>query len=430
MNCAAGTTATTNKPTAAAAVAATAAGAKPAPGLGALLDSLGVRSRDRTAHGKEPCAVCSCPVEIVADNDGKIKSSSDTSSSTTSNVNRFNGRGAAISATVGAADAAALTPCVDVDAEALTILTASRNTALSAAGVGAAYTATAQKKGAAATRAAGVDVVGRVAAAESGVVLLAYKYTPLKDPKAVQDWQIALCTKLNLKGKIKIGVEGINLTCAGTVEDTTAYIAEVCSSSFFARIIHPGDFKRSTYSLPASSSPPLLGVSSTPSTSSPSPAPSNTCAPAPALAPGTASAAASASASASASAPQVEQHPFDALKVSLVEEIISLGVAPNTFPASSAGKHLKPSEFHNMLSTARSDVITIDCRNDYESKVGKFTNAVAPQVRKFSQWTDWTRRNASMLQDKTVLMYVCGNSPNIRPFLAFFLWWWGGGFAL
>ena len=67
-------------------------------------------------------------------------------------------------------------------------------------------------------------------------------------------------------------------------------------------------------------------------------------------------------------------------------------------PASAAGEHLTPSQFHRMVATTGtegSDVITVDCRNDYESKIGKFTDAVAPQVRKFSQWVEWTKKNVS-----------------------------------
>ena len=235
---------------------------EPEPGLGlkVMLDRLGVRAFDRHLKYTGPCTVCNCPVGIT------------TVSSSHGNGGGGGGGGggtaaAASSDGAGAAAAEGTRPsgmCEALDATTLPILLPTATATATATSTAlpsqntAAYTAAASSDGdggiavpvagsAGASTEASVSDTAIDAAAEGGVVLLAYKYTALANPRAVQEWQVALCNRLNLKGKIRVGVEGINLTCAGTVRDTTAYIAEVCSSPYFGGLMHPADFKRSTY---------------------------------------------------------------------------------------------------------------------------------------------------------------------------------------
>lgn len=51
-------------------------------------------------------------------------------------------------------------------------------------------------------------------------ILLYYKFTPLENAEEFTKEHLALCKKLNLKGRILISHEGINGTCSGTIEDT------------------------------------------------------------------------------------------------------------------------------------------------------------------------------------------------------------------
>ncbi len=51
---------------------------------------------------------------------------------------------------------------------------------------------------------------------EEGVVLLFYNYVEIPDPQEVCKWQKELCTQLQLKGKIRVAKEGINITLGGT----------------------------------------------------------------------------------------------------------------------------------------------------------------------------------------------------------------------
>ena len=44
------------------------------------------------------------------------------------------------------------------------------------------------------------------------------------------------------------------------------------------------------------------------------------------------------------------------------------------------GKHLKPAQVDELVAKRGDDVIFFDGRNAYEAKVGRFKNAVVPQV--------------------------------------------------
>lgn len=47
-------------------------------------------------------------------------------------------------------------------------------------------------------------------------VILFYKYVVVPDVEALRDFVDALCTRLQLNGKVRLASEGINSTVAGT----------------------------------------------------------------------------------------------------------------------------------------------------------------------------------------------------------------------
>lgn len=67
-------------------------------------------------------------------------------------------------------------------------------------------------------------------------VLLYYKYVSIKNPGKLRDAQIALCQKLNLRGRIIIAQEGINGTVEGLKKDTQKYIKEMSKIEYFKDI--------------------------------------------------------------------------------------------------------------------------------------------------------------------------------------------------
>jgi UPF0176 protein len=68
-------------------------------------------------------------------------------------------------------------------------------------------------------------------------VLLYYKFVEISNPQEVADWQRALCQRLSLKGRILVGVEGINGTVAGEREAIEEYKKEVWANSYFFDLI-------------------------------------------------------------------------------------------------------------------------------------------------------------------------------------------------
>ena len=55
-------------------------------------------------------------------------------------------------------------------------------------------------------------------------ILLFYRFVPLADPEAVKLWQLELCTRLGLRGRIIISPHGINATLGGELDACKAYL--------------------------------------------------------------------------------------------------------------------------------------------------------------------------------------------------------------
>ena len=67
-------------------------------------------------------------------------------------------------------------------------------------------------------------------------VLLYYKYIRVQSPAAERDFQLKLCQRLGLKGRIIVADEGINGTVAGTKSATDAYIEAMGRHDLFCDI--------------------------------------------------------------------------------------------------------------------------------------------------------------------------------------------------
>lgn len=153
-------------------------------------------------------------------------------------------------------------------------------------------------------------------------ILLYYKFTPLKDPAAVMFWQKTLCQKLNLKGRILLSEQGINGTMGGDLEDLKAYVRETKLFPAFKGMA----FKWS----------------------------------------------------------EGKRDDFPRLSVKVRPEIVTFGV-PDEIKVTErgvigGGRHLKPRQVHELLEKHGDEVVFFDGRNAYEAEVGKFKNAVVPDV--------------------------------------------------
>jgi predicted sulfurtransferase len=179
-----------------------------------------------------------------------------------------------------------------------------------------------------------------------GTILLFYKYVDIQYPAAIQKWQQELCARLGLTGRIILATEGINGTVGGTDEATLEYVKEMNNHPLFGGI----DFK---------------------------------------TAPGGSQA-------------------FPRMKVCLRREIVNLGIDPKELTIKDTAQHLTPEETHNLFMNPPEDFVVLDGRNNYEAAVGKFVNAIAPDIRYFRQFPQYVDENLDQFKDKTVFMYCTG----------------------
>jgi len=157
-------------------------------------------------------------------------------------------------------------------------------------------------------------------------ILLFYVFTPLADPEAVRLWQRTLCESLGLNGRILISADGMNGTVGGELSDVKKYVRATKQFAPFAGI----DFKWSEGTLDETGTPA----------------------------------------------------DFPRLSVRVRDEIVSFG-APGELKVDGSGvvgggTRLTPEQLHELV--AAKEVTFFDGRNKFEAEIGRFTDAVVPDV--------------------------------------------------
>ena len=97
--------------------------------------------------------------------------------------------------------------------------------------------------------------------------------------------------------------------------------------------------------------------------------------------------------------------PFMRLKVKLKQEIVTLG-APAADPMEMVGAYVQPKDWNALIS--RTDVMTIDTRNDYEVMIGSFKGAVNPKTDSFREFVKYAEENLMNHKEKPIAMYCTG----------------------
>lgn len=97
--------------------------------------------------------------------------------------------------------------------------------------------------------------------------------------------------------------------------------------------------------------------------------------------------------------------PFHRMKVKLRQEIVSLGL-PGVDPEQFRGEYVKPEDWNAEIS--RPDTLVLDVRNEYETGIGGFKNAVAPNTGTFREFPDYVEKNLNPEQHSRVAMYCTG----------------------
>jgi UPF0176 protein len=98
-----------------------------------------------------------------------------------------------------------------------------------------------------------------------------------------------------------------------------------------------------------------------------------------------------------------EVQPFKRLSIDVRAEIVGMK-RPETRPSEADDHHLSASEWHDRLS---SNAVVIDTRNAYETRAGKFRNAIDPGLQHFSEWPSYLDR-AGLSTDDEILIYCTG----------------------
>ena len=176
------------------------------------------------------------------------------------------------------------------------------------------------------------------------VNIAGYKFEPLVDPINLVSLYQKKCDELELKGTMLISKNGINFSLAGTQQATDTIIAFLEEDNRFLNIP-----LKVTYS---------------------------------------------------------ETQPFRRMKVRLKKEIISLG-RKDINPRELTGERISPQDLKNLLDN-KEDVLVLDTRNEYETRVGKFENAIDLNLDTFRDFPEAIESLPEEYKDKQIVMYCTG----------------------
>ena len=171
-----------------------------------------------------------------------------------------------------------------------------------------------------------------------------YKFEPLENLDSLIPEFQNKCDELGLKGSVYLSPNGINFSIAGTEENIDTYVEFMEKDSRFRDI-------------------PLKKTFS-------------------------------------------ETQPFRRMKVRLKKEIISLG-RDDINPRELTGDYISPRELFEMYKM-KEDVIVLDTRNEYETRVGLFENAIDLQLDTFRDFPSAIETLPEEYKDKQIVMYCTG----------------------
>jgi len=97
---------------------------------------------------------------------------------------------------------------------------------------------------------------------------------------------------------------------------------------------------------------------------------------------------------------------FFKLKILVRKKIVADGLDDATFDVTNCGIHVNASEFNKLADDP--NTVIVDMRNHYESEVGRFKNAVCPDVDTFREELNVVEELMRAQKDKNLLMYCTG----------------------
>lgn len=96
--------------------------------------------------------------------------------------------------------------------------------------------------------------------------------------------------------------------------------------------------------------------------------------------------------------------PFSRFKVKIKDEIVTIG-RPGLVPESNVNHHLSPEEWHQAMQ--EEDVVVVDTRNQYETEIGIFKDALDLKIDDFQEFTR-KFEGQNFDKNKKVLIYCTG----------------------
>jgi UPF0176 protein len=102
---------------------------------------------------------------------------------------------------------------------------------------------------------------------------------------------------------------------------------------------------------------------------------------------------------------EVDEHVFKKMHVRLKNEIVH-GDLENV-SIEHGGKRLSPEELFRLYEEGK-DFVIVDARNWYESKIGKFRNAITPPMKNFREWKKVVDEDLKEYKKKTIVTYCTG----------------------
>jgi len=100
-----------------------------------------------------------------------------------------------------------------------------------------------------------------------------------------------------------------------------------------------------------------------------------------------------------------EDKPFMRMKVRLKKEIVTLR-APEADPSKCAGTYVTPEQWNELMNDP--EMVVIDTRNAYETKIGMFKGALDPETDSFTEFKDFVKEKLDPQKQKKIAMYCTG----------------------
>ena len=97
---------------------------------------------------------------------------------------------------------------------------------------------------------------------------------------------------------------------------------------------------------------------------------------------------------------------FYKLKIKVKSELVAYGLSLNEYDITKQGKHINAEEFNTQLD--KDNVTVVDMRNYYESEVGRFQNAIIPNVEKSKDLLVEVKKILRGKENEEVLLYCTG----------------------